>query len=72
MAKADAEYFTELWTEIVNDHETLDQQMQSSLDRQIKELDAIELAILRIGVYELSKRSDIPYRHNIRSCSSRR
>jgi len=32
------------------------------LDRDIKELDPIELAVLRIGVYELLKRIDVPYR----------
>ena len=32
------------------------------LDRDIKELDPVELTVLRIGVYELLKRIDVPYR----------
>jgi len=62
MAKADSDYFFELWNEIISGHENLDKHVEFFMDRPIKELDAIELAILRIGAYELEKRMDIPYR----------
>ena len=40
----------------------IDGELGVVLDRDIKELDPIELAVLRIGVYELLKRIDVPYR----------
>ena len=32
------------------------------LDRRLEDLDAVELAILRLGAYELSRRMEVPYR----------
>ena len=40
----------------------IDGELGVVLDRDIKELDPIELAVLRLGVYELLKRIDVPYR----------
>ena len=45
--------------------EALDQQMKPYLKRPIAELDPVELAILRLGNYELQHRLDIPYRVSI-------
>ena len=36
--------------------------MTPFLSRPIDELDPVELAILRLSIYELAKRPDIPYR----------
>lgn len=60
--KTDLEYFKELIHNIPKHHEELDGAMSPFLSRQIHELDPIELAILRLGTYELMKRLDIPYR----------
>jgi N utilization substance protein B len=60
--KIDLEYFKELIRAIPKQFEELDQQMKPFLKRPIEELDPIELAILRLGVYELTQRLDIPYR----------
>jgi N utilization substance protein B len=60
--KTDLEYFKELIHQIPEQHDELDNKMISFLSRPITELDPIELAILRIGTYELAKRLDIPYR----------
>ena len=60
--KADLDYFKELINQIPKQHDELDEHMKPFLSRPIKELDPIELAILRLGTYELAKRIDIPYR----------
>lgn len=41
---------------------SLDDSIAPLLDRQLDELDAIELAILRLGAFELSYRLEVPYR----------
>lgn len=60
--KTDLDYFKELIHGIPKNHVELDQCMTPFLSRPINELDPIELAILRLGIYELSKRLDVPYR----------
>lgn len=58
----DLEYFQELIRHIPNEIEELNKHMHPFLKRSLKDLDPVELAILHIGIYELSKRPDIPYR----------
>ncbi len=59
----DREYFKELIHGIAKHCDELDQVISPFLsNRTLQELDPIELAILRIGVYELAHRLDIPYR----------
>lgn len=60
--KTDLDYFRELIHSIPKQCDELDLLMTPFLSRPLKELDPIELAILRIGIYELSKRLDVPYR----------
>jgi N utilization substance protein B len=60
--KIDLDYFKELIRAVPAQQEELDQEMIPFLSRPIDELDPIELAILRLSIYELSKRIDIPYR----------
>ncbi len=62
MDKTDIDYFKELLQGIPAHCVNLDQHLQPLLDRPADELDPIELAILRIGAYELMQRPDIPYR----------
>ncbi|MEM9744751.1 MAG: transcription antitermination protein NusB [Pseudomonadota bacterium] len=40
----------------------LDDRFAAKLDRKLQELDQVELAILRLGAYELAERIDVPYR----------
>jgi len=63
--KVDLEYFKELIHAIPSMADELDNHMIPFLSRPIQELDPIELAILRLSIYELSYRSDIPYRVTI-------
>lgn len=63
--KTDLDYFKELIHGIPDYCEELDNHMTPFLSRPINELDPIELAILRLGIYELAKRLDVPYRVSI-------
>ena len=62
MAKADSEFFRELLHEIPAKLDELDAAYREFLDRDPEALDPISLAVLRIGVYELLHRVDVPYR----------
>ncbi|WP_028304134.1 transcription antitermination factor NusB [Oceanospirillum maris] len=62
VAIADLAYFNELLHSIPQQKADLDKEYAPLLDRRIDELDPVELAILRMGTYELSKRLDVPYR----------
>ena len=63
--KTDLDYFKELMHAIPKQFDELDIIMKPYLSRTHEEIDPIELAILRIGIYELAKRPDIPYRVSI-------
>jgi N utilization substance protein B len=62
MPKSDGAYFHELLQNIPPHCEALDAEFLPFLDRPAAELDPIELAILRMGAYELITRLEIPYR----------
>ena len=60
--KIDWDYFHELFVAITGDKDVLDNAFTPFLDRELKQLNPIELAILRLGTLELTQRIDIPYR----------
>ena len=62
MRKVDVPYFSELLHKVSAGADALDQLMFPYLDRALTALDPVELAILRMGTYELSQRPEIPYR----------
>lgn len=62
MMSCDKTYFHELLQGVISHVKKLDSLFKELLDRPMKELNPVELAILRIGAFELSERSDIPYR----------
>ncbi|MCG2573522.1 MULTISPECIES: transcription antitermination factor NusB [Acinetobacter] len=62
MHKVDLNYYHELLTQIVAEHEALDALLIPVLDREIDALDGVELATLRLGAYELRQHLEIPYR----------
>ncbi len=63
--KLDLEFFKELIHGIPEHCDEIDQAMQPYLGRPLLEIDPIEMAVLRVAVYELLKRQDIPYRVTI-------
>ncbi|MEQ5836507.1 transcription antitermination factor NusB [Marinobacter sp. R17] len=62
MSKVDSAYFRDLLRGIHREQDDLDRTFEPFLDRPLGEVDPIELAILRLGTYELKHRIDVPYR----------
>ncbi len=60
--KADAEYFSDLLRGTIKNVEAIDAVITPFLDRKIKELNQVECAMLRLAVYELMYRLDVPYK----------
>ncbi|MEN8168896.1 MAG: transcription antitermination factor NusB [Pseudomonadota bacterium] len=62
MKNVDKKYFKELLHEVPKRIEEFDALCGDLLSRPIEQVDPVERAILRIGLYELKQRLDIPYR----------
>lgn len=60
--KLDLDFFKELVHGVPEHRLEIDQTMEPYVGRPLVEIDPIELAVLRVAVYELMKRPDIPYR----------
>ena len=60
--RIDRDYFREVFSAVTGQAEELDALIAPLLDRDISRLDPVELALLRLGSYELKDRIDIPYR----------
>ncbi|WP_291970484.1 transcription antitermination factor NusB [Candidatus Symbiopectobacterium sp.] len=58
----DISYFRELLAGVAMQAEKLDALMEPYLSRQLEELGQVERAVLRIALFELSKRDDVPYK----------
>jgi len=59
---AQKSYFTELFHGVPKNLEVIDKALGEFVDRPVDMIDPVERAILRIGVYELVNRPDMPYR----------
>ncbi|EMC8780575.1 transcription antitermination factor NusB [Providencia rettgeri] len=62
MSDVDVNYFRELLSGVATNATKLDQQMVPYLSRQLEELGQVEKAILRVSMFELSFREDVPYK----------
>lgn len=62
LKKVDEDYFKELMLGVPNKVQELDAAIKPHLTRPVKEIDPVELAILRLACYELMYRPDVPYR----------
>ncbi len=60
--KAQRSYFKELLHGIPAQLDVLDSALMEFVDREVDRIDPVERAILRIGVYELFNRPDVPYK----------
>ncbi|CUX95835.1 N utilization substance protein B [Candidatus Gullanella endobia] len=66
ISDVDIAYFHELYTSVIKNVHELDKLMLPYLlSRQLEELGSVERAVLRIALFELSKRQDIPYKVTI-------
>ncbi|MGD8559361.1 MAG: transcription antitermination factor NusB [Gammaproteobacteria bacterium] len=62
LSKVDYKYFQELLHKIPAHVDEIDDHIHTYLDRPFSEIDPVERAIMRVGVYELQFRLDVPYR----------
>ncbi|MEX6230387.1 transcription antitermination factor NusB [Providencia hangzhouensis] len=62
MSDVDVNYFRELLSGVATNATRLDQLMAPYLSRQLEELGQVEKAILRVSMFELSFREDVPYK----------
>lgn len=61
-SKVDKGYFLLLLNGVSSDAESLDKQFEIYLDRALKDLGPVELAILRLSTFELANCIDVPYK----------
>ena len=66
--KVDWDYFEEVFSEIPNSAQKLDEFLAPLLDRDLAALDPIEKSLLYLGSFELTNRIDVPYRVVINEC----
>ena len=59
---AQKSYFVELFYGVPKNLDEIDQALSEFVDRPVDTIDPVERAILRIGVYELLYRLNMPYR----------
>ena len=59
---AQKSYFTELFHGVPKNLAAIDEALSEFVDRPVDMIDPVERAILRMGVYELLHRLDMPYR----------
>lgn len=62
MTKVDSEYFSEVLRGVATTKADLDHNIERYTDRPTKDMTPVELAILRMGTYELVHRLDVPYK----------
>ncbi|MFA5984490.1 MAG: transcription antitermination factor NusB [Methylococcaceae bacterium] len=62
LKNAQKSYFSELFHGVPTHLVAIDQALAEFVDRPVEKIDLVERAILRIGVYELIFRLDMPYR----------
>ncbi len=61
MNKTDVVYYHELLSQTIVHNESLDEILDSAIDRELDALNVVERAILLLGVYEMRERLEIPY-----------
>ncbi len=62
LKNAQKSYFSDLFHGVPGNLDKIDASMLDFVDRDIEKIDPVERAILRIGVYELLQKPEIPYR----------
>lgn len=62
MSKVDLEYFHDILHGVPREKAQLDAKIEPFLDRRLDEMTPVELAILRLGAYEMVHRIDVPYK----------
>lgn len=60
--KIDWDFFHQAFVYISSHRSEVDEAFEPLLDRDISQLNPIELAILRLGIFEFKERIDVPYK----------
>jgi N utilization substance protein B len=60
--RVDLAYFKELISGVIEQLDLIQSYIKRYVDRPVSEVDPIELSILRIAIFELLKRRDVPYK----------
>lgn len=58
----DVNYFRDLLSGVVMNHQTLDSKLRPFVSRPMQDLDMMDLALLRLAMYEMLYREDVPYK----------
>ena len=62
MSKTDVPYFKELLIGTVNNVDSLDDKLSPYLSRKINDVDMVDIAVLRLAMFELTYRTDVPHK----------
>ncbi|WP_415229292.1 transcription antitermination factor NusB [Psychromonas sp.] len=62
MSKTDVPYFKELLAGVIHRVDTLDEKLSPYLSRKIEDVDMVDKAVLRLAMFELTQRPDIPHK----------
>ncbi|MBY8292159.1 transcription antitermination factor NusB [Vibrio fluvialis] len=60
--ETDVSYFRDLLAGVVLNHTELDSKLRPFVSRPMQDLDMMELALLRLAMYEMTRREDVPYK----------
>lgn len=62
LSKTDLDYFRDLVSGVIQNCDELDQVLAPYLARKMTEMDQVDKAILRLAMYELTQRKDVPFK----------
>ena len=62
LSATDVDYFRAILEGVIYHQPDIDAAFEPFLDRQLKDLTPVELALLRQAVFELKERLDVPYK----------
>ena len=62
MSNVDVEYFHDILHGVPREKALLDEKVAPLLDRRLDEMTPVELAIVRLGAFEMVRRIDVPYK----------
>ena len=62
LSKTDVPYFKELLTGVIHRVDFLDEKLSPYLSRKIEDVDMVDKAVLRLAMFELTQRTDIPHK----------
>lgn len=62
LSKTDVPYFKESLMGVVQNVQSLDDKLSPYLSRKLEDVDMVDLAVLRLAMFELTMRADVPHK----------